>query len=149
MSNSALITIDWSEDSYNMAAVTADFNLVHADVKLQRLEKRPDLLRDQTWLEQTCTMGYNVAGTWNNLGFKNDPTTTTALHVGNHRTRVIAGDAQGNLRLFQYPCTTARAEFIEEKSSSTAVVATRFLFEDMYVITVGGSDATLLRWKIV
>jgi microtubule-associated protein-like 1/2 len=56
---------------------------------------------------------------------------------------------QGNLRLFQYPCTTARAEFVEEKSASTAVVAIRFLFEDMYVITAGGTDATLLRWKIV
>ena len=59
------------------------------------------------------------------------------------------GSTQGNLRLFQYPCTTARAEFVEEKSASTAVVAIRFLFEDMYVITAGGTDATLLRWKIV
>ncbi len=83
------------------------------------------------------------------LGYKNDPTTTTAVHVGNHRTRVVSGDAHGNLRLFQYPCTTARAEFVEEKSASSAVVAVRFLFEDMYVITAGGSDATLLRWKIV
>ena len=129
--------------------MTADFHLVHADVKLQRLERRPDMLRNQTWLDQTSTLGYNVAGTWNNLGYKNDPTTTTAVHVGNHRTRVIAGDAQGNLRLFQYPCTTARAEFVEEKSASSAVVAIRFLFEDMYVITAGGTDATLLRWKIV
>ena len=62
---------------------------------------------------------------------------------------MITGDAQGNLRLFQYPCTTARAEFVEEKSASSAVVAIRFLFEDMYVITAGGTDATLLRWKIV
>ena len=52
------------------------------------------MLRNQTWLDQTSTLGYNVAGTWNNLGYKNDPTTTTAAHVGNHRTRVIAGDAQ-------------------------------------------------------
>lgn len=65
------------------------------------------------------------------------------------RTRVAAGDAHGNLRMFQYPCTTSRAEFIEEKTNSTAIVAIRFLFEDMYIITVGGADATLLRWKII
>ena len=116
---------------------------------MQRLERKPEYLRDQTWLDQTCTLGYNVAGTWNNLGYKNDPTTTTAVHIGNHRTKVISGDAQGNLRMFQYPCTTPRAEFIEEKTASTPIVAMRFLFEDMYAITVGGSDATLLRWKIV
>ena len=150
--------------------------LAYADVKSQKVEKKAEYLRDQTWLDQTCTLGYSVAGTWNNLGYKNDPTTTTAVHVGNHRyifqipfnnlmvilhskiyfdfffyfrTRVAAGDAHGNLRMFQYPCTTSRAEFIEEKTNSTAIVAIRFLFEDMYIITVGGADATLLRWKII
>ena len=148
--------------------------LAYADVKSQRVEKKAEYLRDQSWLDQTCTLGYSVAGTWNNLGYKNDPTTTTAVHVGNHRyifkylnmmmflhckkyfyffsyfrTRVAAGDAHGNLRMFQYPCTTSRAEFIEEKTNSTAIVAIRFLFEDMYIITVGGADATLLRWKII
>jgi len=33
--------------------------------------------------------------------------------------------------------------------ASAAVFAIWFLFEDMYVITAGGTDATLLRWKIV
>ena len=59
--------------------------LAFADVKSQRVEKKAEYLRDQSWLDQTCTLGYSVAGTWNNLGYKNDPTTTTAVHVGNHR----------------------------------------------------------------
>ena len=59
--------------------------LAYADVKSQRVEKKAEYLRDQSWLDQTCTLGYSVAGTWNNLGYKNDPTTTTAVHVGNHR----------------------------------------------------------------
>ncbi len=36
----------------------------------------------------------------------------------------------------------------EEKLCSSAVIQIRFLFEDMYLISVGGSDATLFRWKI-
>ena len=59
--------------------------LAFADVKSQRVEKKAEYLRDQSWFDQTCTLGYSVAGTWNNLGYKNDPTTTTAVHVGNHR----------------------------------------------------------------
>jgi len=149
VSNSPVIAIDWNEESTHVQGVTADFNLVHADMKTQKLERKPEILRDCNWLDQTCTMGYSAAGTWNNLAYKNDPTTTTAVHVGNNRTRLAAGDAHGNLRLFHYPCTTPRAEFIEEKTASSAVVAIRFLFEDIYLITVGGSDATLLRWKII
>ena len=36
---------------------------------------------------------------------------TTAVNVGNHRTRLAAGDTHGYLRLFQYPCTSPRAEY--------------------------------------
>ena len=49
LSNSAIITLDWSEDSYHISGVTADFNLVHADAKLQRHERKPQVLRDQTF----------------------------------------------------------------------------------------------------
>ena len=54
-------------------------------MKTQKLERKPEILRDCNWLDQTCTMGYSAAGTWNNLAYKNDPTTTTAVHVGNNR----------------------------------------------------------------
>ena len=65
--------------------VSADFNLLFADLRSQKLERKSEYLRDQVWLDQTCTLGYSVAGTWNNLSYKNDPTTTTAVHVGGHR----------------------------------------------------------------
>jgi hypothetical protein len=71
----------------------------------------------QTWIDQTCVLGYSVAGTWNNINYKNDPTMTTAIHVGNHKTRLAAGDTHGYLRLFQYPCTSPRAEYQEAKPS--------------------------------
>ena len=74
---------------------------------------------------------------------------TTAVHVGNHRTRLAAGDTHGYLRLFLYPCTSPRAEYQEAKPSSSAITAIRFMFEDTYLMSVGGADATLIRWKIV
>ena len=80
-----LYILDWNEESTHVQGVTADFNLVHADMKTQKLERKPEILRDCNWLDQTCTMGYSAAGTWNNLAYKNDPTTTTAVHVGNNR----------------------------------------------------------------
>ena len=99
-----MITLDWNEESgkfpkkYSLLfilimqfftdyvqGVSADFNLLFADLRSQKLEKKSEYLRDQVWLDQTCTLGYSVAGTWNNLSYKNDPTTTTAVHVGSHR----------------------------------------------------------------
>ena len=61
------------------------------------MERKSEYLRDQVWLDQTCTLGYSVAGTWNNLSYKNDPTTTTAVHVGGHRcVNIRVGFSQVN-----------------------------------------------------
>lgn len=146
----SLMHLDWSEDSAYLQAVTVNFDLVHIDHRSGRVERRPAAAacRDETWADQTCTLGYAVAGTWNNINYKNDPSTTTAVHVGNHRTRLAAGDVHGYLRLFQYPCTSPRAEYLEQKPISSAITSVRFLFEDMYLLSVGGAEATLIRWKI-
>ena len=50
-----------------------------------KVERNVVNVRDQTWHDQTCTLGYAAAGTWNNVNYKNDPSTTTALNVGNQR----------------------------------------------------------------
>ena len=52
------------------------------DAKAMKISPNPALLRDVIWPSQTCTIGYAVAGTWNNTNYKNNPTTTTAVHVG-------------------------------------------------------------------
>ena len=145
----SLLHLDWSEDSYHIQTVSLDFNLYFVDLRSSKVERNVVVVRDQTWLDQTCTLGYAAAGTWNNINYKNDPSTTTALNVGNHRTRLAAGDIHGYLRLFQYPCTSPRAEYHEVKPCSSAITGIRFLFEDMYLLSVGGTNATLIRWKIV
>jgi hypothetical protein len=62
--------------------VTVDFNLIFMDAKAMKISPNAALLRDIVWPRQTCTLGYSVAGTWNNTNFKNNPTTTTSVHVG-------------------------------------------------------------------
>ena len=146
----SLLHLDWSEDSQYIRTVSLQFNLIFLDTRASRAERNGGIIcRDQTWSDQTSTLGYASAGTWNNINYKNDPSTNSALHVGNHRTRLAAGDIHGYLRLFQYPCTSPRAEYHEQKASSSAITAIRFLFEDSYLLSVGGADATLIRWKIM
>ena len=146
----SLLHLDWSEDSHFIRTVTLQFNLVFLDTRINRVDRNGDVTcRDQTWCDQTATLGYASSGTWNNINYKNDPSTNSALHVGSNRTRLAVGDIHGYLRLFQYPCTSPRAEYQEQKPTSSAITAIRFLFEDSYLLSVGGADATLVRWKHV
>ena len=146
----SLLHLDWSEDSQFIRTVSLQFNLIYLDARSNRVERNGGITcRDQTWSDHTCNLDYASAGTWNNINYKNDPTTNSALHVGNHRTRLAVGDIYGYLRFFQYPCTSPRAECHEQKASSSAITSIRFLFEDSYLLSAGGADATLIRWKLV
>jgi hypothetical protein len=49
----------------------------------------------------------------------------------------------------RYPCLSAKAEYNEEKVYSMQVATARFMYNDKNVVTVGGSDATLILWDVI
>ena len=107
--------------------VTVDFSLVYLDSKAMKIISNPGLLRDVIFPQQTCTIGYNVAGTWNNSNAKNGATTTTAVHVAANKALLAAGDSHGHIRLFRFPCPSSAAKFVEVKGSSSAITTLRFV----------------------
>jgi microtubule-associated protein-like 1/2 len=44
---------------------------------------------------------------------------------------------------------SAKAEYNEEKVYSMQVATARFMYNDKNVVTVGGSDATLILWDVI
>lgn len=61
---------------------------------------------------------------------------------------LVSGDAEGYLRLFRYPAITPRAEFAEAKVYSGTIACARFLYGMRSVVTVGGTDASLMVWEL-
>lgn len=61
---------------------------------------------------------------------------------------LAGGDAEGYLRLFRYPCITPRAEFAEAKVYSGTIACARFLYGMRSLVTVGGTDASLMIWEL-
>lgn len=51
--------------------------------------------------------------------------------------------------LLRYPCISPRAEYCEAKSYSGTLASARFLYGDRTVVTVGGTDASLMVWELV
>jgi hypothetical protein len=50
--------------------------------------------------------------------------------------------------LFRYPCITPRAEFVEAKVYSGTIACARFLYGNRSLVTVGGTDASLMIWEL-
>lgn len=52
------------------------------------------------------------------------------------------------LVIFRYPCITPRAEFVEAKVYSGTIACARFLYGNRSLVTVGGTDASLMIWEL-
>nr|CAD7588554.1 unnamed protein product [Timema genevievae] len=144
----ALNHLDWSTDGNYLQTVTADYDLAFWDVKSMTAEKSPISMKDVKWYTLNCTVGFLVAGIWNNRFYPMTSVITTVNRSMAH-DMLICGDADGYIRLFKYPCLSAKAEYNEDKVYSLQVACARFLFNDKYVVTVGGTDAALMLWDVV
>ncbi|XP_067208304.1 echinoderm microtubule-associated protein-like CG42247 isoform X2 [Linepithema humile] len=143
-----LMQLDWSSDSRFLQTVTQDYDLVFWDVKVLSSEKSPLVMKDVKWHTHNCTVGYMVSGQWNNRYYPLTTVVTTSSRSAAH-DMLVSGDAEGYLRLFRYPCTSAKAEYVEEKVYSSLVACARFLYNDQNIVTVGGTDAALMLWELV
>ncbi|XP_070150005.1 echinoderm microtubule-associated protein-like CG42247 isoform X1 [Polyergus mexicanus] len=143
-----LVQLDWSSDSRFLQTVTQDYDLVFWDVKVLSSEKSPLIMKDVKWYTHNCTVGYMVSGQWNNRYYPLTTVVTTSSRSAAH-DMLVSGDAEGYLRLFKYPCTNTKAEYIEEKVYSSLVACARFLYNDQNIVTVGGTDAALMLWELV
>lgn len=48
----------------------------------------------------------------------------------------------------RYPCISNRAEYHETKTHSGSIGCVRFLYGDRSLISIGGTDASLMIWEL-
>lgn len=59
-------------------------------------------MRDVKWLTHNCTVGYFVAGMWNNRYYSSGNTKITSCNRSNNQQILASGDAEGHIRVFKY-----------------------------------------------
>lgn len=65
-------------------------------------ERSPIAMKDIKWLTQNCTVGFLVAGMWNNRYYSNAATTITTCNRASGHDMLASGDAEGYIRLFRF-----------------------------------------------
>ncbi|KAL9695343.1 hypothetical protein quinque_014628 [Culex quinquefasciatus] len=144
-----LTHLDWSSEGNFLQSTTIDFDLLFWDVKSLSPEKSPIAMKDVKWMTQNSTVGFLIAGMWNNRYYASPANTivsTTSRNVV--QDLILSGDTDGYLRLFRYPCITPRAEFTEAKVYSGTLACVKFLHGNHSLVTVGGTDASLMIWEL-
>ncbi|XP_037076914.1 echinoderm microtubule-associated protein-like CG42247 [Pollicipes pollicipes] len=157
--------LDWSVDGEYLQTVTSGHELVYWSKRSLSKEKSPYHLRDKHWATQTCTVGYHVLGAWPDLHYINQLRAWSDSYADAQHGKVLltacrsrehdllaVGDSEGGLQLYRYPCPLSMRDTPQchrYNPQSSHVACARFLRTDRHLVTVGGTDAALLQWRIV
>merc|ERR1711924_273186 len=100
-------------------------------------------LRDEKWNTWTCTLGWPVQGIWPEEA---DGTDVNAVDRSPRSNLLATSDDFGKLKVFNWPCVTRGAQFVEGTGHSSHVTNVRFNTDATNIVTCGGNDRAVFVW---
>ena len=102
---------------------------------------------DIRWKTQHCVLGFPVMGIWPPYS---DGTDINAVDASKERGIIVtANDANGLIRLMNYPCIVKNAPAKEYTGHSSHVTNIRFLRDGETVVSTGGNDGSVMLFSVV
>jgi WD40 repeat protein len=152
--NSNLMSLDWNEDSTVLVSCSRSYEVLYHSVPECRQITSSSMLRDERWRTETSLFGWNVQGIWQ-LGDDGSAINTCCRSL-DKKYLATGGDDQC-VRIFKSPCVGNRlgrkdmagpAPSIDLIGHSSHVTNTRWLVGGQHLVTTGGADTCIFRWKI-
>lgn len=141
--SSALISVDWSQDSSLVILNSQDGNILWVDVATKKFQTRASSFKDTLYQTWTCRFGFPVQGIWPGVDYSD----VNTVHRSNNGQLLATGDDFGKVKLFKYPCVVEKAQCNEFYGHSSHVTKVRFTANDRFVISTGGNDMTVMVWE--
>ena len=141
--SSALISVDWSQDSNFVILNSQDANILWVDVATKKFQTRASSFKDTLYQTWTCRFGFPVQGIWPGVDYSD----VNTVHRSNNGQLLATGDDFGKVKLFKYPCVVEKAQSNEFYGHSSHVTKVRFTANDRFVISTGGNDMTVMVWE--
>jgi lipoxygenase homology domain-containing protein 1 len=105
--------------------------------------------RDADWLTWTCILGWPVQGIWTGTMDGSDVNAVCRID-GAQKFLAVAGD-DGKVKLYNYPCISNNAGFVEGTGHSSHVTNVRYMTNGTHVtiISTGGNDKCVFQRRMV
>lgn len=176
--SSAITQLTWSCEGDLLQSNASDGELLHWAIAPGKgnMKQITDafLVRDAQWVKWTCVFGWSTPGIWsddttslvdiaavcttgpkasgsNNSGTSDgDGTFATGAPRPSppENEDLIAVACKSSLRLFKWPAMRA-AKSRNYAAHASTIPSLCFSFNDTYLVSVGGDDATIIQWKSV
>ena len=161
-SSSAITHLDWSLASsggYYLQTNDLSYEILRYFVKAEspkkdmesndipKCERITNLnqVRNINWHTYTVPLGWGVQGIWPSGA---DGSDINAVDRSPSKSLVATADDFGDVKIFNYPCTTAGASCKVKTGHSSHVMNVRFSCDEKSLFTVGGNDRSIFKWKV-
>ena len=133
---------------------TSGYDVLHFNIPDATLNQSAAICNER-WASHSCLIGWGVQGIWEGCS---DGTDINSCARSNCQQYLAVGYDSCKVRLYNFPCLTlssdnsAKATFPPHRSyhgHSSHVTNIRWSHDDKYIVSSGGSDLTILRWKVV
>lgn len=146
--------MDWNRTSTKIRCCTSSFEIITFVIPACENQRGTEN-NNELWHTTTALVGWGNTGIWEGCNDGSDVNSFVLSHSG--RLCAAAYDFS-QVRLFNYPSITQvvgtngkhtypRNRMYRGHSSHVTVV--RFSQDDKYVLTTGGMDLSILRWRVV
>uniref|UniRef100_A0A8C8SV38 EMAP like 2 n=1 Tax=Pelusios castaneus TaxID=367368 RepID=A0A8C8SV38_9SAUR len=143
--HSSFIThLDWAADSSCFVTNSGDYEILYWDPATCRQILSADAVRNLEWATTSCVLGFWVFGIWPENA---DGTDINAVCRSHNGKLLVSADDFGKVHLFSYPCCQPPSHSLCGHSSHVTNVA--FLPDDSLLLSTGGTDTSILQWRLV
>jgi len=140
------IHFDFSKDGKYLRANYESHELHYFEVGPGLHIKEQSRLKDTQWETETCIFEWNVQGVWR----KEDTEAGTEIVSLDCSIQdcpsIVSGDSRGRLKIHQFPCTSARAQYITYPAHLGPIGKVRWI-SGGYVVSTGEKDNALFCWR--
>uniref|UniRef100_A0A8C4WPF9 EMAP like 2 n=1 Tax=Gopherus evgoodei TaxID=1825980 RepID=A0A8C4WPF9_9SAUR len=145
--HSSFIThLDWAADSSCFVTNSGDYEILYWDPTTCRQIPNTGAVRNLEWATASCVLGFGVFGIWPEGADGTDINAVCRSHDGK---LLASADDFGKVHLFSYPCCQPRAPSHAAGGHSSHVTNVAFLPDDSRLLSTGGTDTSVLQWRLV
>jgi WD40 repeat protein len=146
--------MDWSLDSRLLQCCTSAYEVLRFNIPSCEINQLVEVF-EETWYSHASYIGWGVQGIWEGCSEGTDVHACARSADGRW---LCVGYDTSRIRLYNYPCIPKVPEnsakpifprFKEYVGHSSHVTQVFWSHDGRYVISSGGMDLTILRWRVV
>lgn len=143
-SPSRIHQLDYSEGATEIMVNNTSYEVLFYNAVSGEQIKSGSRLKDEPWATFSCGHAWATQGVWPPCS---DGTDVNSLARSHNRKVLVTADDFSKVKLFRYPAYEPNQPYGQFKGHSSHVTSVHFTNKDNFVVSAGGLEKSIIKWK--